>query len=77
MPTPQLSPKRAALLLLLCLTATGCATRLPPPPAPVQPARLPPAPAELMQPPACGKCSESASELFKRWQKLLTPTQPS
>ena len=74
MPTDLNLPRRIALPLLLALSATGCSSLLPPPPQPVAPVRVPPPPAELMQPPACGSCSQSVLELFKRWQKLLTPT---
>lgn len=74
MPTAQTSLPRSVLPLLLALSVTGCSALLPPPPQPVAPVRVPPPPAELMQPPACGSCSQSVLELFKRWQKLLTPT---
>lgn len=72
MPTVPTSLRRSALPLLLALSVTACSS-LSTQPRSVAPIRVPPPPAELMQPPACGKCSESAQELFKRWQRLLMP----
>lgn len=65
--------KRDALRLLplaLSLSLIGCATRSPP--AAVQPAKIPPPPAELMQPAGpSGKYSESVEKLFLEWRERL------
>lgn len=76
MRTDRTSPQRAALLLALALSLTGCATQWVQP-KPVQPARLPPPPAELMEPPSSGSWSESVQQLYRRWQKLLTLGTPA
>lgn len=76
MRTDLTSTQRAVLLLVLALSLTGCATQWVQP-KPVQPVRLPPPPAELMQPPSSGSWSESVQQLFRRWQKLLTPGTPA
>lgn len=58
--------------LMLSLLLTGCATSLPPP-APAQPAQIPPPPQELMQE---LDLSETYSELVRKllldWQRKLT-----
>lgn len=69
-------PRRNAVLLLLALSVTACSTPLPPPPAAVQPARLPLPPAELMVPPDSGSWSESVQQRYRRWLRLLTPATP-
>lgn len=66
---------RAALWTALALSATGCST-LSAPPRDVQPPRLPAPPAELMEPPTSGSWSESVLQLFRKWQRLLTPQSP-
>lgn len=75
MRTANKSPMPALLLAVLVSALTACATPSQPPRL-VQPARQPPPPAELMQPPNCGGCSEAVQELFKSWLKRLTPTPP-
>ena len=64
-------------LLVLVLSSTGCATRLPPPPAPVQAPRVQPPPAELMEPPQPGSWSDSVRQRLLQWQKLLTMPKQS
>lgn len=69
----------AALRLMLLALATswsGCASTLPPPNPPIDPAAGLPLPApDLMTPPKPGLWSESARQLFRRWQRLLTPAK--
>lgn len=77
MPTLRPSLAFVVTLTVLALNLTGCAMPLPPPPQSVKPPQAPPPPMELMEPPACGECSQSVLELFKRWRKLLTPTLQS
>lgn len=77
MPIVRIWLARSALQLALALNLTGCGTPLQLPPRPVQSPRVPPPPAELMEPPACSKCSESVEQLFKRWQRMLGPTRPA
>jgi len=77
MPTAPAWRRRAAMLTLCAMSATGCSSLSTQPLPPVQPPRLPPPPAELMEPPASGSWSESALQLFRRWQRLLTPLTPA
>ena len=64
------------LLLVLALSSTGCATRLPAPPSQVQPPRVQPPAAELMEPPEPGSWSDSVRQRLLQWRKLLTPANP-
>ena len=58
--------KRLATLLCLALTLTGCAsTKLPS----VEPARLPPPPAELMAP--LPPSPVNVEQLLQRWTNML------
>ena len=66
--------KKLLMPLLLLLVLTGCAASSPP--LIVPPAKIPPAPAELMISPEPGKWSDSAQKLFKSWLILLTPGKP-
>lgn len=78
MPTVPAWRRRAVMLMLCALSATGCSTPLTPPaPQPVRPVVLPPPPAELMQPPASGSWSESVWQLYRKWQQLLTTQTPA
>lgn len=77
MHTPRNASAQPLRLLVLALSLTACAAPLPPPPSQVQPPRVLPPPAELMEPPSSGSWSENAQQLFRRWQKLLTPATPS
>ena len=70
MPTQSNWLRRAALLIAL-VSLTACSTTLSPP-KPVLPARLPPPPAELMEPPTSESWSENVAALLRRWLKLLT-----
>lgn len=76
MSTRRISVVRELLPLLFAVILTGCATQSPPS-LPVQPPKLPAPPAELMEPPASGLWSDSVRQLFKKWQKLLTPAKPA
>ena len=72
MRTPSSATALRLLPLLLAMSVTACATRLPPPPRPAAPAQIPPPPAELMTPPSEGSWSTSAQQLFKQWRQRLT-----
>ena len=76
MPTSRPRRVLAPMLLLLAAISSGCASRSLQPP-PVQAPRMPPPPAELMQPVEPGLWSESVRKLFQRWQQLLTPQSPA
>lgn len=74
MRTPSVPVLPQAMLLVLALSLSACATHSLPPVPPM----LPPAPpAELMTPVEPGSWSESAQRLFKRWLPLLTPATRS
>ena len=75
MPIKPTCRAHVVMLMLCALSVTGCSTPLPPP-APVQQIRVPPPPAELMQPPDSGRWSESVLQLLRKWQKLLMPPAP-
>lgn len=63
--------RQLALLTLLVLSLTGCATRLPP--AVVKPAQIPPPPPELLEEPDLSKSySDSVRELLLQWRQKLT-----
>lgn len=79
MRTPRTSLVPALALMLLAASSTGCAllSPAPQPPRPVEAPRVPPPPADLMEPPSSGSWSDSVQRLFKSWQELLTAAKPA
>ena len=63
--------KPLLLPLVLALSLTGCATNSTLSPAPPQPVKIPPPPAELMQEPSNESYSDSVQRLLYQWQQRL------
>ena len=69
---PSAHKLQTALLLVLALSLTACASSSPPPQQTRMPARPP-----LQEPQPSQPYSESVRALLSKWADLLTPTPPT